>query len=395
MRWYFGYPVFAAGLYFAALTLFPSEQDDFVLRPATAPPERAVTAGEPKVMSAAEILTLSRSRLAAFSPGARLLVAEQAPSKPSMFDYLAQAFAASAAPQPDRADPASFRAVAQGSWKSAVVRFTPNDFAETAQPTGAQQKALLARDVQRQLQRVGCYGGEIDGIWGPGSQRAVTAFMQRVNAVLPVDEPDVFMLSLLSAAPQTVCGTGCPRGQVLSAGDRCLPSTLLAHDDMSPAHAEGRTFDAVAAAPVLRRGPTFAMRPKNAEATTATAEARSGSEAAWQVEVAEAGRNVRREYPFDGRMGVGGPTPTEGPSHPPLRRTASLSAASSGAAESTAVLPVAVTDEQPPVAEGAYEPTRERTVKRARPKKVSRVRKKRRRSARHVQNLFQHPLGRM
>lgn len=394
MRWYFGYPVLAAGLYFAANTLFPDDSEDLTLRSAPPPSEETAAGAEPKVMSAADILAQPRSRLAAFSPGARLVVAEQAPSKPSMFDYLAQAFSASAAPRPAHADPASFRAVAQGSWKSAVVRFAPNDLAETAQPVAAEQKALLARDVQRELQRVGCYVGEIDGIWGPGSQRAVTAFMQRVNAVLPVDEPDVFMLSLLSAEAHTVCGTGCPHGQVLSAGDRCLPSTLLAHNAAPSGQGETQTFDTVAAGPVLRRGPTLAARPREAGAAKATAD-RAGSDAAWQVTVAEAETQTQRGAPFHGRMSIGGPTPAEALPHPPLRRTASLATDPSGTAEENAVFPVTITGDPPRVAEEAREPRPQRAAKRARPKKVSRVRKKRRRSARHVQSLFQHPLGRM
>lgn len=392
MRWYFGYPVLAAGLYFAANTLFPDDREDLTLRPAPPPSEETAGGTEPKVMSAADILAQPRSRLAAFSPGARLLVAEQAPSKPSMFDYLAQAFSASASPQPVHAEPASFRAVAQGSWKSAVVRFAPKDLADAAQPVGASQKALLARDVQRELQRVGCYVGEIDGIWGPGSQRAVIAFMQRVNAVLPVDEPDVFMLSLLSAEPHSVCGTGCPHGQVLSAGDRCLPSTLLAHDATSSDQAEAHTFDTVATGPVLRRGPTLAARPRQAEAATVTADARTGSDVAWQATVAEADTETRRGAPFHGRMSIGGPMP-EG-ALPPLRRTASLSTDPS-VTEENAVVPVAITADPSAVADGAHEPKPQRAVKRSRPKKVSHVRNKRRNSARHVQSLFQHPLGRM
>jgi peptidoglycan hydrolase-like protein with peptidoglycan-binding domain len=55
----------------------------------------------------------------------------------------------------------------------------------------------LVPRVQRELARLGCYGGEIDGDWGPASKRAMAAFLARANAALPIDRPDDVLLALL------------------------------------------------------------------------------------------------------------------------------------------------------------------------------------------------------
>jgi hypothetical protein len=65
----------------------------------------------------------------------------------------------------------------------------------------------LARALQRELKRVGCYGGEITGRWTASSRTAMKAFTERVNASLPVDKPDPVLLSLVQGHRETACGT--------------------------------------------------------------------------------------------------------------------------------------------------------------------------------------------
>jgi hypothetical protein len=67
----------------------------------------------------------------------------------------------------------------------------------STKPADAETRQELVRRLQRELGRVGCYGGEADGDWGPGSKRAMSAFLGRVNASLPVAEPDYILLALL------------------------------------------------------------------------------------------------------------------------------------------------------------------------------------------------------
>lgn len=230
MRWYVSYPILAAGLAFGFETFFPDAPD--LSRTAEAKSEIQALA-EPKaapiVMTAEEIEALPPSRLAAFSPGAKLAFAQPSPpASLSVLDYLAQTII------PPAPEPAV--QVTSAGWTSAVVREAPSAAkpAPAARPQPPLSRAALARDIQRELQRVGCYLGEIDGVWGGGSKRAVLVFMDRVNASLPTREPDVFMLSLLRAQTAAVCGDSCPRGQSFTASGQCVPSTLVAQAGKQP-----------------------------------------------------------------------------------------------------------------------------------------------------------------
>ena len=66
-----------------------------------------------------------------------------------------------------------------GQPASALPRLT------SARPTEDAQRIELIRNLQRELKRVGCYQGEVDGDWGSGSRRAMSTFTERVNASLP------------------------------------------------------------------------------------------------------------------------------------------------------------------------------------------------------------------
>ncbi len=57
-----------------------------------------------------------------------------------------------------------------------------------------------------ELSRVGCYEGPVNGVWTAGSRAAMTAFNDKVNAKLPVAQPDNILLSLVKAHPKVVCG---------------------------------------------------------------------------------------------------------------------------------------------------------------------------------------------
>jgi hypothetical protein len=85
----------------------------------------------------------------------------------------------------------------------------------------------LAYRLQRELARVGCYEGEFSGIWTPAARKAMKAFVERVNAALPTDEPDYILLTLVQGARDKVCGASCPADQSLADG-RCIPNAVLA-----------------------------------------------------------------------------------------------------------------------------------------------------------------------
>jgi peptidoglycan hydrolase-like protein with peptidoglycan-binding domain len=85
-----------------------------------------------------------------------------------------------------------------------------------------------ALQLQGELKRVGCYAGELDGIWGPTTQGAMKAFTKRVNAELPTGKPDAILLALVQAHSEKVCGVPCPRHQALTADGQCIPDALIA-----------------------------------------------------------------------------------------------------------------------------------------------------------------------
>jgi hypothetical protein len=89
-------------------------------------------------------------------------------------------------------------------------------------------RVSLARDLQRELRRVGCYEGEVNGVWTTSTRRAMKSFTDRVNATLPLEEPDHVLLALVRNYPDNTCGKPCPAGQGLSDAGRCVPIAMLA-----------------------------------------------------------------------------------------------------------------------------------------------------------------------
>jgi hypothetical protein len=88
---------------------------------------------------------------------------------------------------------------------------------------GTGRQVPIARELQSELQRVGCYGGAIDGYWSPLAQRSAKAFVEGVNAHLPVGEPDVALLALVRATRSPVCAKPCPPDARPGADSVCKP----------------------------------------------------------------------------------------------------------------------------------------------------------------------------
>jgi len=127
-------------------------------------------------------------------------------------------------PFPDRSDEGTVVVVpsraAATPGRTPLVQQPPKAVA----PPGS--RAALVRALQTELTRVGCYDGEISGIWNAASRRAMRTFTDRVNARLPTDEPDQILLSLVQGHRRRVCGVACPAGQQEDRGGRCVPSAL-------------------------------------------------------------------------------------------------------------------------------------------------------------------------
>ena len=95
-----------------------------------------------------------------------------------------------------------------------------------SRPAGPNDSFSITRDAQRELQRLGCYDGEINGDWSQSSRAAAERFLDRVNAKLPTDKADDVLLALLQGQKGFVCSQ-CPPGQMLDPRDRCTPTALL------------------------------------------------------------------------------------------------------------------------------------------------------------------------
>lgn len=137
-----------------------------------------------------------------------------------------------------------------------VVMIAPRPSEPARAPSAnsfATDRVALARELQRELKRVGCYEGEISGVWSPLTRSAMKAFTGRVNAALPVEEPDVILLTLVQGQQDKVCGQACPAGQGVSADGRCLPNAILAQSARKPQ--QPRAAEPVA--PIARPGPVI------------------------------------------------------------------------------------------------------------------------------------------
>lgn len=89
-------------------------------------------------------------------------------------------------------------------------------------------RASLTRGLQRELKRVGCYSGEINGVWTTSSRMAMKSFTDHVNATLPIDNPDDVLLSLVQGHRDVACSAPCATGQAANENGRCTPNAVLA-----------------------------------------------------------------------------------------------------------------------------------------------------------------------
>jgi len=83
--------------------------------------------------------------------------------------------------------------------------------------------------LQRELQRVGCYSGALDGEWGRGSRRALQRFNGYTNSAYSLDTPSPEAITAVTRATTQVCietvttepsrpTIRCARGQVVRGG---------------------------------------------------------------------------------------------------------------------------------------------------------------------------------
>lgn len=106
----------------------------------------------------------------------------------------------------------TIEAAARGAWRAipdaspaeqAPQAVTVAPVARTALPAirdiapPPADRIAMIRDLQRELKRVGCYEGEIHGVWTRSTRDAMERFTDLANAKLPTHEPDIVLLSLV------------------------------------------------------------------------------------------------------------------------------------------------------------------------------------------------------
>ncbi len=204
----------------------------------------------------------------------------------------------------------------------------------SSRPADDDARKELTRDLQRELKRVGCYDGEVNGAWGAATKRSMAAFIDRVNATLPLEEPDYILLTLVQGHAAQACGKSCPAGQGLNADGKCLPRAILAQktkrstDDAVIAKRDQPIGALASQGPALLAPPAVAKRPNGWSTVGAAPTAPPVAEAKPVLN-----QTARPIAPLPGRMAMGAATnvplnvEAERPKNDLARRKAELAAA--------------------------------------------------------------------
>ena len=165
----------------------------------------------------------------------------------------------------------------------------------------------------------------MSGEWTPGTRRAMKAFVDRVNAALPIDEPDHILRTMVQGHPGFACGKSCPSGQSVATDGRCLPSAIIAARPPSRIEQPSQDGTVVARAQFPKAAvPRDVAETPASTAATSTAAVSTGTlaadnkfanrpaapKAAWETTIA-----VAPVGPLPGseqRMAIGGPSPVPG-----------------------------------------------------------------------------------
>lgn len=333
MRSLSGFLLLTAGLTVGAFAYYPGDGSPRDLAEIT----RIMATGAEQSLPATGGWSTSAPRL--FSPQSTLVALDD-PTRMASLERKA--------PVAQRAKPVTSESA--DTWSTVVtaapMSASPQRLSST-KPADDASRYELVRDLQRELKRVGCYHGEVDGDWGPGSKRAMSTFVERVNATLPTGDPDYILLMLVQGQTQPACGSGCASGQVAGDEGRCVPKAIVAQARPKfEAKGEGSSIVAAAVVPTRGRlaeaGPSLsATGPEQPAAPVASAAApapkparrpvvlaaRSADTAA--VAAAPASSDGGLREPLPGRMAIGGPVAASEP--PPVLAPAPKLAARSRA----------------------------------------------------------------
>jgi hypothetical protein len=152
----------------------------------------------------------------------------------------------------------------------------------------------LTSEIQRHLKRIGCYRGEVTGVWSSAVRQAMRTVTEGANASLPVDEPDPVLLAMVKSQAPGACGTACPRGQDRVADGRCMPRALIEAGATAKGSAKTAMASGEAAKKRPRADPVVAGAPQ-AKASRPQAGPRPSSKVAgWSSRSAKGRPRMRR-----------------------------------------------------------------------------------------------------
>jgi hypothetical protein len=200
-----------------------------------------------------------------------------------------------------------------------VVTMAPRPSEPRAAPKAAfvpQDRDTLARELQKELRRVGCYEGALSGAWTFQTKQAMKAYLDRVNASLPVEEPDAVLYAMVQGQQDRVCGKPCPGGQGLSEDGRCVPNAILA---------KATKPTSPAPAPVVAHAPTADPPPAAHPGPAITG---------WSTAVTAAApppAPALASAPVGGRMALAGPLATDATVSKPAAAAPAAALAGKGA----------------------------------------------------------------
>jgi hypothetical protein len=147
--------------------------------------------------------------------------------RPEVRMVASPAFAAATAAQPP--DPALNRSPppvpsaaaasheADKSQQTAAV--SPTEPSVRASPLSIQ--FIIARELQGELSRVGCYSGNIDGDWNAASRRALQNFNKHAGTKFDVQFANLNALGVIRSRISRICPLVCDRGSRVR-GNRCV-----------------------------------------------------------------------------------------------------------------------------------------------------------------------------
>jgi len=131
---------------------------------------------------------------------------------------------------------------------------------EIARLSAEPDSATVARNIQLELVRLGCYSGQTDGAWEKPTKDAVARFNRYAHARLGTDQPSDDLMSALRGHDERVCPLICARG-FRTDGDNCVAVERAPSAKERRARERSERRQAVARPPVERAAPR-ASTPK-------------------------------------------------------------------------------------------------------------------------------------